>query len=179
MDKRVTLITEIMVNEKIKENFVWLMCVGMRGYENVRVKSTRTMSFSSSLHVGWVWWPWALGRVTIPSVCWVCSQHCAEFSHGAGDVRENLFVARNYRWIYLDFLLGVVKFLHGCWGKELEVGPWCPSFPSCLCCVHGSGVWAEFCTFLLRDSTCFNVFPCSQHWLSEISLGCALFGLFK
>lgn len=108
MDKCVTLITEIMVNEKIKENFAWLMCVEMRGYENVRVKSARTMSFSSSLHVGWVWWPWALGRVTIPSVCWVCSQHCAEFSHGAGDVRENLFVARNYRWIYLDFLLGVV-----------------------------------------------------------------------
>lgn len=164
---------------KKRELCVWKLCVEMRDRKNVEEKSTWTISFSSGLHVGWIGELRALGGVTVPAVCWGYGQHWAEFSHRAGDTRENWFIADNYRWFYLDYLL-VVKFLHDCWCKELEVGPWTLSFPcSCLCYVCGSGVWAEFCTFLLRDSSCFNVFPCSQHWLSETSLGCALFGLFK
>lgn len=135
------LITKKMIKEKRKD-FVSDCCV-LR-WETMRMWRRNlpiTVLFSSSLHVGWVGSGGALGGVTVLSVCWVYGQHCAEFSHRAADVRESWFVADNYRWIYLDFLLRVVQFLHACWWKELEIGPWTLSFPSsCLRRVRGSGI---------------------------------------
>lgn len=105
--------------------------------------------------VGWIWASstpkvvflqvaWYCVWAEIPYLWLVCGQHVAEYSHTAVYVKERWFVADNYRWIYWDFLLRVVKFLHGCWCKELEVGPRSLSFlSSCVCSLEWEAVFMK------------------------------------
>lgn len=138
MDECVMLVTKIMVKEKRKENFVSDYCVlrwatmRMREWnltEQCHLEAAFMLAELGGFEL-WVGWQFPL--------CAGCVVSTVQSSATRLVMLESWFVADNYRWIYLDFLLGVVKFLHGCWCKELEVGPWSLSFPSCLCCVHGS-----------------------------------------
>lgn len=140
-------------------------------------KSTWKIAFSSLTlpRVGWICASsrpkaaflsstWCCAWAEIPSLWLVCGQHFAEHNHVAVYIKERWVVADNYRWIYWDFLLRGVKFLHGY--KELEIDSWSLTLPSCASvsgsCVCESRSLIEFCALLLGDSVCFHMFHASS-----------------
>lgn len=134
--------------DKRKGRCVFHCCVLRWETVRMRVRSLPekyNLSVTSLPQVEWIWASSrpkvflcvarCCARADIRSLWLVCGQCFAESGHVAVYVKERWFVADNYRWIYWDFLLRVVKFLHGCWCKELEIGPWSPSLPSSPRCV--------------------------------------------